>query len=154
MEEQIAEAWEIHCRITLFLSSGIEDSALQDSASKRGRTVSDHFIHIHNVRLMWLKSAAPDLSEGLTKIEKSDLIGKDALTIALKESGAAMAALLRKSLSEGGRIKGFKPNVIAFLGYLISHESFHMGKVDMTLRLSDHPVDDKTHYGMWEWGVR
>ncbi len=154
MEEQITETWEIHCRIALFLLSGIEDSAMQDSASKRGKTVADHFSHIHNVRLMWLKSAASNLSEGLTKIEKSDRIGKEALANALTESGAAMAALFRKSLSEGGRIKGFKPNAIAFMGYLISHESFHMGKVDMSLRLSDHPVDDKTHYGMWEWGVR
>ena len=154
MEEQIVEAWEIHCRIALFLLSGIEESTLQDSVAKRGRTVADHFSHMHNVRLMWLKSAAPDWLEGLAKVEKSDLIGKSALVSALTESGAAMAALFRKSLSEGGRVKGFKPNAIAFLGYLISHESFHMGKVDMTLRLADHSVDDKTHYGIWEWGVR
>ncbi len=154
MEELIVDAWEIHNRIGIFFLSGIEEPALQDSAAKRGRTVADHFSHIHNVRLMWLKSAAPDLLEGVTKIEKTDLIGKDALVSALTESGAAMAALFRKSLSEEGKVKGFKPNAIAFLGYPVSHESFHMGKIDMTLRLSDHSVDDKTHYGMWEWGVR
>jgi uncharacterized damage-inducible protein DinB len=52
------------------------------------------------------------------------------------------------------RIKGFKPHVVAFLGYLISHESHHRGQAGRALKLSGHPLDQKTAFGLWEWGVR
>jgi uncharacterized damage-inducible protein DinB len=42
----------------------------------------------------------------------------------------------------------------AFLGYLISHESHHRGQVTWALKHSGHPLDQKTSYGLWEWGVR
>ena len=154
MEDQVIEAWGIHNRIVIFLLSGIDEGFLTDSATKRGRSVADHFSHIHNVRLMWLKSAAPDLTEGIQKLEKGDPIDKEILLSALTTSGEAISKLFLKSFAEGGKVKGFKPNAISFLGYLISHESFHTGKIDQTLRLAEHPIDDKTHYGMWEWGVR
>jgi uncharacterized damage-inducible protein DinB len=52
------------------------------------------------------------------------------------------------------RIKGFKRHVVAFLGYLISHESHHRGQAGWALKLSGHPLDQKTAFGLWEWGVR
>jgi hypothetical protein len=38
--------------------------------------------------------------------------------------------------------------------YLISHESHHRGQVGWILKLSGRPLDQKTAFGMWEWGVR
>ena len=57
-------------------------------------------------------------------------------------------------LEPGGKIKGFKPHAVAFLGYLIAHESHHRGQVGWTLKNSDHPLNKKTAFGLWEWGVR
>lgn len=54
----------------------------------------------------------------------------------------------------GGRIKGFKPSVTAFVGYLISHESYHQGDIGVRLTESGFPLEKKTNFGMWEWGVR
>lgn len=79
---------------------------------------------------------------------------KEALATALTASGKAVEVLLRKSLASGGRIKGFKPHAAAFLGYLISHESHHRGQIVLTLKQAGHPVDKKTAFGLWEWGVR
>ena len=153
MKEELLETWSIHDRINLYLLDGIPVEAL-GSVIGKGRNVGEQFAHVHNVRLMWLKSAAPDLLAGLDKLEKGEAGDARLLRDALRASGAAIAALLDRALAEGGRIKGFKPHAAAFLGYLISHESHHRGQIAMTLRHAGHPLDKKVAYGMWEWGTR
>lgn len=153
MEDPLLETWRIHNRIHLYLLDAIPDDALNAALAEKARTVSKLFAHIHDVRLLWLKSAAPELLNGLSKIE-SDGASKPELKSALSKSGEAIEALLRKGIADKGRIKGFKPHVVAFLGYLISHESHHRGQIGWTLKFSGHPLDKKTAYGLWEWGVR
>jgi uncharacterized damage-inducible protein DinB len=153
MDEPLIETWAIHNRINLYLLEAISADALS-AALPKSRTVYDQFAHIHNVRLMWLKPAAPELLEGLEKLETKTGGTKEQLRQALESSGKAIEALLRKSLAAGGKVKGFKPHAVAFLGYLISHESHHRGQIGWTLKQTGHPLDQKTAFGLWEWGVR
>jgi uncharacterized damage-inducible protein DinB len=154
MDEQLLETWRIHDRIHRYLLDAIAEEALGDVSASKGRTVAEQIAHIHNVRLLWLQSAAPELAEGLSKIEKGGQGDREHLAAALTASANAIEALLKKSFASGGRIKGFKPHAVAFLGYLISHESHHRGQIVLTLKQAGHPVDRKTLFGLWEWGVR
>lgn len=154
MIEQIIETWQIHNRINLYLLEAIEsDSYLADLSASKGRSVGDQFGHIHNVRLMWLKEAMPDLLDNLGKINRGEYQSKDFLIEKLTASGNSMEALIAQGLKEN-RIKGFKPHPIAFLGYIISHESHHRGQIILSLKQSGHPVSKKTGFGIWQWGTR
>ena len=150
----LIETWNIHNRISLYMLDAVDATSLSSHSASKGRSVGEQFAHIHNVRLMWLKSAAPDFLTGLNKVENVQANEKQLLRKSLSESGKAIAALLEKSLETDRKIKGFKPHVAGFLGYLISHESHHRGQVALSLKQAGKPLDKKTSYGLWEWGVR
>lgn len=154
MDDQLAKTWAIHNRINVYMLGAIPDEALGARASSKCRTVYDLFAHMHNVRLMWLKAAAPELLAGLVKLETKTVGDRESLSAALEASGRAVEELLTKAVAAGGKVKGFKPHATAFLGYLISHESHHRGQAGWALKISGHPLDQKTAYGLWEWGVR
>jgi len=153
MEEQLIETWAIHDRINRYLLAAVADEALRNSLAPKHRTVFQLFAHMHNVRLMWLKASAPDLIVGVEKIEGTNGTRKD-LAAGLEASGKAIESLLRKAVAAGGKVKGFKPHAVAFLGYLLSHESHHRGQIGWTLKGTGQALDQKTAFGMWEWGVR
>lgn len=153
MQDQVVQTWEIHDRINRYLLEAIAPEDLAKALSPKHRSVYQLFAHMHNVRLMWLKASAPELMKGLEKLE-GETGSKADLAKALEASGKAIAALLKKGLAEGGKIKNFKPHAVAFLGYLISHESHHRGQIGWTLKSAGRPLDKKVMYGMWEWGVR
>lgn len=152
--EQIAETWLISNRVGLYLLDSIPEEHLADTLVSKGRSVAEQFAHIHNVRLMWLKAAMPEGLEGLTKLEKGATLDKPVLARSLEQSAEAIANLMRVSAANGGKVKGFKPHVIAFLGYFCSHEAHHRSQIILALKQSGHPVDKKVSFGIWEWGTR
>jgi uncharacterized damage-inducible protein DinB len=151
MANPLVETWNIHNRINIYLLDAVDAGSLALHSASKGRSIGEQFAHIHNVRLMWLKSARPDLLEGLEKVENSD---KKVLKTAFVASGKAIAELLESSLAGDNKVKGFKPHANAFVGYLISHESHHRGQIALSLKQAGKPLDKKIAYGIWEWGVR
>jgi uncharacterized damage-inducible protein DinB len=150
----LVETWRINSRILIYEMDAIATETLADRGATKGRSVGEMLAHIHNVRLMWLQSAAPDLLKGLSKIEKEAADDKALLRSSLQASAEAIASLIETAQQNGGKVKGFKPHVQAFVGYLIGHEFYHLGEIGVALQQSGHPLDRKTAFGIWEWGSR
>jgi uncharacterized damage-inducible protein DinB len=152
--QQLIETWQINNRINLYLLDAIADEHLSDALVSKGRIVGKQFAHIHNVRLMWLKAALPEALDGLSMFEKDQPLDRSNLKLSLTQSGEAIQRLLEHAAENGGKVKGFKPHVTAFLGYLTAHDAHHRSQIIIGLKQSGHPLDKKVLYGIWEWGSR
>ena len=93
-DNQLLETWQIHDRINIYLLDDVEPDALNSHSASKGRSVGEQFAHVHNVRLMWLKAAAPELLAGLVKIENTQANDKKLLRSSLLDSGRAIGAVL------------------------------------------------------------
>jgi uncharacterized damage-inducible protein DinB len=153
-KQQLFDTWQINNRIDLYLLEAIPEENLRDTLASKGRSAAEQFAHIHNVRLMWLKVALPEALNGLEKIEKENACNKKLLQRSLAASGEAITKLLESAVKNGGKVKGFKPHVTAFLGYLIAHDAHHRSQAIIALKQSGHKLDQKILYGIWEWGAR
>jgi uncharacterized damage-inducible protein DinB len=153
-EKQLIETWAINNRINLYLLDAIQEENLNDSLTSKGRSAGEQFAHIHNVRLMWLKAAQPELLKDREKIEKENAHDKKLLQRSLTVSGEAIEKLLETAIQNGGKVKGFKPHVTAFVGYLTAHDAHHRSQAIIALKQSGHKLDQKILYGIWEWGAR
>jgi len=153
-KQQLFETWQINNRINLYLLDAVPEENLKDTLTSKGRSAGEQFAHIHNVRLMWLKVSLPDALKGLEKIEKEKAHDKKLLQNSLTASGEAVLKLLENAAGQDGKVKGFKPHVTAFLGYLTAHDAHHRSQAIIALKQSGHKLDQKTLYGIWEWGSR
>jgi uncharacterized damage-inducible protein DinB len=153
-KEQLIDTWRINNRIDLYLLDAIPEEDLKDTLTSKGRRAGEQFAHIHNVRLMWLKAALPDALKGLEKIEKEQAHSKKLLQKSLADSGEAIVKILENACENNGRVKGFKPHVTAFAGYLAAHDAHHRSQAIIALKQSGHKLDQKILYGIWEWGSR
>lgn len=152
LAEQLVDTWRINDRLNRFLLDEVGAERLAVPLAK-GKTVDAQFAHIHSVRLMWIKVAAPEAMDRLSKLEKGSF-GIEELRQNLESSGEAIAALVQAAVEAGGRVKGFKPHASGFVGYMIAHEANHRGQIEVALRQAGVPLSDKAGYGLWEWGVR
>lgn len=153
MTDPLIETWQINARVVLYAFDAVDDAVFALPLPTRGRSALQMCAHIHDVRVLWLESSKA-LPDGLVKLGRQDVYDRIALRAALESSGDAIAAMVGVALESGKRIPGFKPHAPAFVGYLISHESYHLGEIGVALREVGYPLDRKTSFGMWEWGVR
>ena len=153
VSQALLNAFATHDRINTYLIENLSDEAWSTKPPNgKGRTIAAIVGHMHNVRLMWLKASgyAGEMPE---KLEEDNFSRKDA-TKALAASCKALNDLLSHALASDGRIKGFKPDVASFFGYLVAHDAHHRGQIAMLARQLQLPLSKSVGFGMWEWGAR
>jgi uncharacterized damage-inducible protein DinB len=151
LPEALLSAFDINDRINRYLVENLPDAAWRaEPPGGKGREVAAMVAHMHNVRVMWLKATKGKIPE---QLDRHTVTPAQAVK-GLDQSRAALKEVLRAALESDGRVKGFRPDVAAFFGYLIAHDAHHRGQITMLARQVGHSIPQKAMFGMWEWGVR
>jgi uncharacterized damage-inducible protein DinB len=160
LPDALLDAFDTNDKINQYLLENLPADAWRaEPPDGKGRTIAAVVAHIHNVRVMWLKAAAQNAAVQSKESKIPDQLDKSKVTSAqaakgLEQSRVALASVLKFALENGGRVKGFKPDVAGFFGYLIAHDAHHRGQICMLARQTGHPLPQKAMFGMWEWGTR
>ncbi len=149
----LLNAFNTNNRINQYLIDGIPPASWKAKPpGGKGRTIAAVVAHMHNVRVMWLKTAA----KGSTippQLDRARVTPSQALR-AIEQSRLALSVLISAAMEGDGRIKGFRPDVAGFILYLVAHDAHHRGQIAMLARQIGHPLPQKAMFGMWEWGSR
>jgi uncharacterized damage-inducible protein DinB len=148
----LLNAFNTNNRINQYLIDGLAPSVWTSKPPEgKGRTIAAIVAHVHNVRVMWLKATKAE--EVPEQLDRNTVTRVQALR-AIESSRHALSVVMDRAIAGDGRIKGFRPDVVGFLGYLIAHDAHHRGQITMLARQLGHPVPQKVMFGMWEWGRR
>lgn len=152
LPQTLLDAFDTNNRINRYLIENLPAEAWRAKPPDgKGRTIAAIVAHMHNVRIMWLKATkAADIPE---QLDRGTVTAAQAIR-ALEKSCAALHSLCQRALETDGRIKGFRPDVAGFFGYLMAHDAHHRGQIAMLARQVGHPLPQKAVFGMWEWGSR
>jgi len=153
LSEALLHSFETNERINQFMLENLPAEAWRaDPPSGKGRDIAAIVAHMHNVRVMWLKAAAKG-SKIPDQWDNAKATPAQAAK-AFDQSYSALAAVVKAAVEGDGRIKGFRPDVAGFVGYLIAHDAHHRGQVATLARQTGYPFSQKAMFGMWEWGSR
>ena len=153
LPQALLTSFNTNDRINVYMIENLPTQAWRaEPPTGKGRTIAAIVAHLHNVRVMWLKAAAKG-SEIPEQLDRTRVTPAQAAR-ALEQSREALSAVLQSALQSDGRVKGFRPDVAGFFGYLIAHDAHHRGQICMLARLIGHPLPQKAMFGMWEWGTR
>ena len=151
LAESLLLAFDTNDRINQYLLDHLPPEAWRaEPPGKKGRDVAGIVAHMHNVRVMWLKAVKGKVPAQLDRFTVPPAQARTAL----EASRAALRDVLQSSLNGDGRVKGFRPDVAGFFGYLIAHDAHHRGQITMLARQAGYSIPQKAMFGMWEWGVR
>jgi uncharacterized damage-inducible protein DinB len=155
LKRALLEAYAVNERMNQYLLEHVDDRAWRaEPPGGKGRDIAAITAHMHNVRHMWLTVSAKEI-EGIRipdKLDRNACTRKEAMG-ALTKSAECCLKLLGAAIERpDGKVKNFRPDVVGFLGYLISHDAHHRGQISMLARQCGYPLPKQADFGLWEWG--
>jgi uncharacterized damage-inducible protein DinB len=134
-------------RVDIFLVENLSDELWSAKVPGAAKTIGALVVHLHNVRCMWVKMLGRKLG-----VQPPRSLDRRRAT--RPEAIAALARILELGLAAGGKVPGFPPDVMHFLGYFLAHDAHHRGQICLLARELGHALPKEVVFGLWHWSSR
>lgn len=150
--EVLLDSWERNNAILVNLLSVLPEGGLEARATEGGPSVTELFMHIHYVRLVFVSEDAPEF--GVEVPEEEWVVERDRDRIAemLNESAKVVRDAVKGRVETGRGMDLHYDHPILLLQHMMWHEGYHHGQVKLALKLAGHPISDD-EAGPVTWGV-
>jgi len=163
MRDVLLETYAVNDAMNQLLLAHLDPRAwraqLPGTKPKAGRTIAAIFVHLHNSRLVWLRTSAPHLKCPAAL---------DPFRCTMKQAAAAhtrSAEQCLRMLTDGlstepdRKVKKFSrgswtrtwPAGASMFAYMFSHEAHHRGQIIKLAHELGYRLPAKAWGGIWQW---
>ena len=150
--EALLDSWDRNNRILIGLLRLIPEQHMERTPVEGSPSIGALFMHIHYVRLIFVKEDAPEAAPPMPSGEWRSERDRARMIAMLDESCAAVRDAVKGRLAARKAMNRHYDHPILMLQHLIWHEGYHHGQIKLTLKLHGHPIDDEDA-GRPTWGV-
>ena len=125
---------------------------MQNASVDGSPTVAQLFMHIHDVRLVFVAEDAPGFAAPLPDGEWRGERDRDRIAALLNSSAKVVRDAVEGRLRAGRDMDQHYDHPILMLQHMIWHEGYHHGQIKLALKRAGRPFDDEA-IGRVTWDV-
>jgi uncharacterized damage-inducible protein DinB len=149
--EVLLDSWDRNNTILLNLLRALPKGGLDARAMEGSPSISELFIHIHYVRLVFVFEDAPEFARDLPEEEWADERDPDRIAQMLDDSAKAVRGAVKSRVGAGREMNLHYDHPILMLQHMIWHEGYHQGQMKLALKVAGRPMtDDKAGPLTWD----
>jgi uncharacterized damage-inducible protein DinB len=150
--DALLDAWERNNTILVNLLRAVPEGAMDIRGTGSSPSIGQMFMHMHYVRLIFVREDAPEFSTEVPKREWLAEPDRDRMAQMLRESAAVVRDAVRGKLASRREMDTHYDHPILLLQHMVWHEGYHHGQIKLALKLAGHPFDDE-EIGAVTWDV-
>ena len=148
----VLDSWDRNNRILVNLLRALPPGALDARVMPTSPSISEMFMHMVYVRLVFVSEDAPNHAVPLPPREWLPESDPGRIAAGLDSSARVVGAAVEDCLRSGRPMQQHYDHPLLFLQHMIWHEGYHHGQIKLALKLGGHPFDDE-EIGPLTWDI-